>query len=129
MPKKVIQTAEAGPPLGAYSQGFQAGDFVYVTGCGPIDPTTGTVKGETIEEQTTLAIDNVEAILRAAGASLADTVKATVHLQDTSEFPRFNAVYAARFPEPRPARTTVGSDMNQVPGMRVEIDVIAYVGP
>jgi 2-iminobutanoate/2-iminopropanoate deaminase len=129
MPKKVIHTAKAGPPLGAYSQGFRAGDFVYVTGCGPIDPETGTVKGETIEEQTGVAIDNIEAILHAGGASLDDVVKATVHLQDTSEFQRFNAVYAARFVEPRPVRTTVGSDMSQVPGMRLEIDVIAYLGP
>jgi len=129
MPKQVIQTPDAGPPLGAYSQGYRAGDFVYVTGCGPIDPKTGTVAGETIEEQTDVAISNIEAILKAGGATLADVVKATVHLADTSLFPRFNATYAKRFPEPRPARTTVGSDMGQVPGMQVEIDVVAYTGP
>jgi len=129
MPKQVIQTDEAGPPLGAYSQGYRAGDFVYVTGCGPIDPGTGKVAGETIEQQTDVAISNIEAILKAGGATLADVVKATVHLSDTSLFPRFNATYASRFPEPRPARTTVGSNMEQVPGMQVEIDVVAYTGP
>ena len=128
MPKQVIQTDKAGPPLGAYSQGYRAGDFVFVTGCGPIDPATATVKGETIEEQTEVVIDNIEAILEAGGATLADVVKATVHLADETEFPRFNEVYARRFPEPRPVRTTVGSGMRQVPGMRVEIDVTAYVG-
>jgi len=129
MPKQVIRTDEAGPPLGAYSQGIRAGDFIFVTGCGPIAPETGKLKGETIEEQTEVVIDNLEKILSAAGASLADVVKATVHLADPSEFARYNDVYARRFPEPRPARTTVGSDLSAVPGMRLEIDVTAYVGP
>ena len=128
MPKQVIQTDAASPPLGAYSQGWRAGDFIFVTGCGPIDPS-GSVKGSTIEEQTDVVIDNLEEILRAAGATLADVVKTSVHLLDTSEFPRFNEVYARRFAEPRPARTTVGSDLRQVPGMRVEIEATAYVGP
>lgn len=128
MPKQVIQTDKAGPPLGAYSQGIRAGDFVFVTGCGPIDPATGEVRGETVEEQTDLVISNIEAILEAGGATLADVVQATVHLLDETEFPRFNAVYARRFPEPRPVRTTVGSGLRQVPGIRVEINVTAYVG-
>jgi 2-iminobutanoate/2-iminopropanoate deaminase len=128
MPKQVIQTDKAGPPLGAYSQGIRAGDFVFVTGCGPIDPVTAQVKGETIEEQTEVVISNIEAILEAGGATLADVVQATVHLLDETEFPRFNAVYARRFAEPRPVRTTVGSGLRQVPGIRVEINVTAYVG-
>jgi 2-iminobutanoate/2-iminopropanoate deaminase len=128
MPKQVIQTDKAGPPLGAYSQGIRAGDFVFVTGCGPIDPVTAQVKGETIEEQTEVVIANIEAILEAGGATLHDVVQATVHLLDETEFPRFNAVYARRFPEPRPVRTTVGSGLRQVPGIRVEINVTAYVG-
>jgi 2-iminobutanoate/2-iminopropanoate deaminase len=125
MSKQVIQSSEGSPPLGAYSQGFRAGDFIFVSGTGPIGPD-GKVHGATIEEQTTLVIDNLEAVLHAAGAELGDCVKASVHLLDTAEFPRFNAIYAERFPEPQPVRTTVGSDLNQVPGMRVEIDVIAY---
>jgi reactive intermediate/imine deaminase len=128
MPKQVIRVEDAAPPLGAYSQGFRAGDFVFVTGCGPIDPQ-GVVRGESVEEQTSQVIDNLEAILGAAGATLADVVKTSVHLLDPTEFQRFNGVYAERFPEPRPARTTVGSDLRQLPGMRVEIDCIAYVGP
>ena len=128
MPKHPIQTDKAGPPLGAYSQGVRAGDFVFVTGCGPIDPATAQVTGETVEEQTEVVINNLEAILEAGGATLADVVKATVHLADETQFPRFNEVYARRFPEPRPARTTVGSGLRQVPGMLVEIDLIAYTG-
>lgn len=125
MTKQLIHSDEGSPALGAYSQGFRAGDFIFVSGTGPIGPD-GQVHGTTVEEQTELVIDNIEAVLRAAGAELSDCVKACVHLLDTGEFPRFNAVYARRFPEPRPVRTTVGSDLNQVPGMRVEIDVIAY---
>jgi 2-iminobutanoate/2-iminopropanoate deaminase len=129
MGKQIITTSDAGPPLGAYSQGVRAGDFVFVTGCGPIASDTGALKGDTIEEQTEVVIDNLEAILTAAGVTLADVVKATVHLTDPGEFSRFNEVYARRIPEPRPARTTVGSDLSAVENMRVEIDVIAYDGP
>jgi 2-iminobutanoate/2-iminopropanoate deaminase len=128
MAKHVIRTATAGPPLGAYSQGIRAGDFIFVSGCGPIDATTGNVRGETVEQQTNVVLDNITAILEAGGASLADVVKATVHLADETEFPSFNEVYAKRMPEPRPVRTTVGSGLRQVPGMLVEVDVIAYVG-
>ena len=128
MPKQIIQTSQAAPPLGAYSQAIRAGDFLFVTGCGPIDPQTAQVKGDTIEEQTEVVIDNLTRILEAGGATLADAVKVTVHLHDPAEFSRFNAVYARRFPEPRPARTTVGSNLGAVPGMRVEIDLIAYLG-
>lgn len=128
MPKHAIHTDKAGPPLGAYSQGIRAGDFLFVSGCGPIDPGTGEVRGETVEEQTELVISNLEAILEAGGATLADVVQSTVHLLDETEFPRFNAVYAARFPDPKPVRTTVGSGLRQVPGIRVEINVTAYLG-
>ena len=127
MPKQVIRTDDAAPPLGAYSQGMRAGDFIFVTGCGPIG-IDGTVTGDTVAEQTEVAINNIEAILKAGGATMADVVKATCHLLDATTFPEFNEVYARRFPEPRPVRTTVGSDMSQVPGMKVEIDVIAYLG-
>jgi 2-iminobutanoate/2-iminopropanoate deaminase len=70
-------------------------------------------------------LENVKLILEAAGASMADVVKATVHLSDLSLFPRYNTVYATYFPDPKPTRTTVGS---QLLGILVEIDVIAYVG-
>ena len=124
MGKRVIRSDQGAPPLGAYSQGWQAGGFVFVTGTGPIGPD-GKVRGDTIEDQTNVTI---EAVLAAAGATLADVVKASVHLSDTATFPRYNEVYQRRFQEPYPARTTVGSDLRQVPGMLIEIECIAYVG-
>ena len=125
MGKQQITTASGASPAGAYSQGIRAGDFVFVAGQGPLDPATGQVVGETIEEQTERTLENVKAILEAAGATLADVVKATVHLSDLELFPRYNEVYARYFPDPKPARTTVGSALL---GIMVEIDVIAYVG-
>jgi 2-iminobutanoate/2-iminopropanoate deaminase len=125
MPKQLIQPANGPRAGGAYSPGLRAGDFVFVAGQGPVDPATGKIVGETIEEQTAQTLENVKAILEAAGASMADVVKATVHLSDLSLFQRYNAVYATYFPDPKPVRTTVGS---QLLGFMVEIDVIAYVG-
>ncbi|HSH79066.1 MAG TPA: Rid family detoxifying hydrolase [Herpetosiphonaceae bacterium] len=125
MTKQLIQSAYAPAPAGAYSPGLRVGDFVFVAGQGPLDPATGEIVGDTIEEQTARTLENVKAILEAAGATMADVVKATVHLSDLSLFQRYNAVYATYFPEPKPVRTTVGS---QLLGIMVEIDVIAYVG-
>ena len=127
MAKYVIQTDKGAPPLGAYSQGWRAGDFIFVTGTGPIG-LDGKVKGTTIEEQTEQAIDNIEAILRADGAALENVVKATVHLSDANLFARYNEVYRRRFRAPNPARVTVGSDLHVVPGIMILIDAIAYVG-
>lgn len=127
MAKHVIQTEQGAPPRGAYSQGWRAGDFIFVTGSGPIAPD-GTVKGDTIEAQADLTIDNIETILKSEGATLDDVVKVTVHLMETTLFPRYNAVYARRFRKPYPVRTTVGSDLRVVPGMMIEMDAIAYVG-
>jgi 2-iminobutanoate/2-iminopropanoate deaminase len=122
----VIHSKRGAPPRGAYSQGWRAGDFIFVTGTGPNDPVTGNLVGDTIEQQTAQTIDNLSAILEADSASLGDVVKVTVHLNDPSLFARYNAVYAQRFPQPYPVRTTVGSDLGYSPGMLIEIDCIAY---
>jgi len=126
MAKYVIQTKCGQAPQGAYSQGWRAGDFIFVTGTGPVDPQRGALAGESIEEQTEQVITNMESVLAADGASLADVVKVTVHLSDTALFTRYNAVYARRFSAPYPVRTTVGSDLRQLPGMLIETDCIAY---
>ncbi|OLB37080.1 MAG: hypothetical protein AUH11_09660 [Acidobacteria bacterium 13_2_20CM_57_17] len=126
MAKYVIQSKRGAPPRGAYSQGWRAGDFIFVTGTGPLDPSTGNLVGDTIERQTAQTIDNISAILEADGASLHDVVKVNVHLSDTSLFSRYNSVYAERFSQPYPVRTTVGSDLGHTPGMLIEIDCIAY---
>lgn len=127
MAKYVIQSKKGAPPRGAYSQGWRAGDFIFVTGTGPIDPSTGELVGDNIERQTEQTIDNIVAVLEADGASLSDVVKVTVHLSDTGLFARYNAVYSRRFSQPYPVRTTVGSDLGHSPGMLIEIDCIAYM--
>ncbi len=110
---------------GTWSLGARAGDFIFVSGQGPLDPTTGKIVGETIEEQTARTLENIKAILAAAGATMADVVKVSAHLSDLALFDRYNRVYAGYFSDPKPARTTVGS---QLLGILVEIDAIAYVG-
>lgn len=111
--------------MGAYSPAIRAGDFIFVSGQVPRDPATGQIVGTTIEEQTQRVLENIKAILEAGGARLADVVKVSAHLSNLADFDGFNKVYASYFPDPKPARTTVGS---QLLGFLVEIDAIAYVG-
>ena len=125
MSKQQITTQAGASPVGAYSQGLRAGDFIFVSGQGPLDPATGQIVGANIEEQTARVLENIKAILEAGGASLADVVKVSAHLSDLSLFARYNQIYASYFPDPKPTRTTVGS---QLIGILVEIDAIAYVG-
>jgi reactive intermediate/imine deaminase len=125
MPKSQILTSNAPAPGGAYSQALRVGNFVYTAGMGPWHPSTKQVVGETIEEQTTQTLENIKAILEAAGLGMGNVVKTTVHLSDLSLFPRFNEAYARFFPDPKPVRTTVGSNLL---GILVEIDVVAYTG-
>jgi 2-iminobutanoate/2-iminopropanoate deaminase len=124
MPKQQISTTAGAPPAGAYSQGIRVGDFIFVAGQGPRDPVTGQI-GATIEEQTARTLENVKAVLAAGGATMADVVKVGAHLSDLALFERYNRVYATYFPDPKPVRTTVGSQLN---GIMVEIDAIAYMG-
>ena len=125
MPKQQIRTNSGASPVGAYSQGLRVGDFVFVSGQGPLDPVTGRIIGENIEEQTERVLENIKAILEAGGATMADVVKVSAHLSDLALFERYNKVYGSYFPDPKPTRTTVGS---QLMGILVEIDAIAYVG-
>jgi len=125
MPKQQITTKSGASPIGAYSQGLRAGDFIFVSGQGPLDPDTGQIVGDTVEEQTARVLENIKAILEAGGATMADVVKVTAHLSNLSLFERYNKVYSTYFPDPKPTRTTVGS---QLLGILVEIDAIAYVG-
>jgi len=108
-----------------YSPGLRVGNFVFVSGQVPRNPVTGKLVGETIEEQTAQVLENIKAILEAGGATMADVVKVSAHLSDLSLFERYNKVYVTYFPNPKPTRTTVGS---QLLGFLVEIDAIAYIG-
>ena len=125
--KEVIKTDKAPAAIGPYSQGYKAGDYIFVSGQGPLAPQTGKVKGDTIEEQTRQTLENIKAILQANGASMKDVVKVTVVLTDLSNFKPMNEVYKTFFSEPFPARITYGASL-ALTGMLVEIDAIAYVG-
>jgi 2-iminobutanoate/2-iminopropanoate deaminase len=122
MHKRRITTTKAPKPGGSYSEGLLVKDLVFVAGQGPLN-RRGEIVGDTIEEQTAATLDNIRAILEAGGASMADVVKATVHLRDLNLFDRYDAVYADYFPDPKPVRTTVGSSLLR--DMLIEIDVIA----
>ena len=126
MPKQQL-TIDTGatPPPSPYSLGLRVGDFIFVSGQVPRDPATGKIVGTTIEEQTKQVLENIKAILAAGGATMADVVKVSAHLSDLAFFEDYNKVYVTYFPDPKPVRTTVGS---QLLGFLVEIDAIAYVG-
>lgn len=126
MSKEKIHTGTAPLPSGAYSQAIKAGGFIFTAGLLPVNPLTRQIDAKTIEEQTIQVLENIQAILRSADAGMADVVKVSVYLSDLSHFPRFNEVYLRYIPDPKPARTTVGSQLS--PGVLVEIDATAYVG-
>ncbi|WP_182906243.1 Rid family detoxifying hydrolase [Microbispora sp. H13382] len=124
--KQEIRTAEGAPPIGPYSQGVVAGDFLYTSGMGPLDPRTGEVVGDDVAAQTHRTMRNLGAVLEAHGLTFDDVVKATVHLQHVKEdFAAFNEAYQTYFTRPYPVRTTVGSDLLDI---LVEIDFVAYTG-
>jgi 2-iminobutanoate/2-iminopropanoate deaminase len=108
---------------GAYSDAVLAGGFLFVSGQASVDFKTSKFILGTIEEETRRTLDNIKAIVEAAGATMEDIVKCTVHLSDINEFDRYNKVYATYFPGIKPARTTVQSVLAE--GIKVEIDCIA----
>ena len=111
---------------GPYSPGLAVGDLVFVSGQGPIGARPSDLVGTTIAEQTEATLRNVEQVLQAAGCSMNDCVKSTVHLRSMGDFDAMNAVYRRFFTEPYPTRTTVQSGLWG--GILVEIDVIAIRG-
>ena len=119
--RNAIFTRNASPGDGPYSQAIRSNGFVFVSGQGPLD-RNGQVVGATIEEQAERTLENVRAILEAAGCTMDDVVKVNVILADMGHFERFNSVYRTFFKEPMPARTCFGGTLD---GILVEIDVIA----
>lgn len=126
MSKTIIRTDHAPAAVGPYSQAVRVGNFVYTAGQIALDPGTGKMVEGTISEQTEQALQNLEAVLTAAGCSLSDVVKTTVFLQDMFEFGAMNAVYSKFFVEEPPARSAV--EVAALPlGAKVEIEGVAYL--
>ncbi len=117
-PSKAVNT-------GAYSAGVQVGNLLFVSGQGPLDLETGDVIHGTIEEETLLTLSHVQKIVEAAGGTIDNIVKCTVHLENIQDFDRYNAAYASFFSGVLPARTTVQSVLSD--GIKVEIDAIAVL--
>ncbi|WP_137290629.1 Rid family detoxifying hydrolase [Natronorubrum halophilum] len=119
-----ITTDEAPESIGPFSQAIRDGNRIYVSGQGPIDPESGNIVGDDIGEETARTLENVGAILEAAGSSLADIVKATVFVQDMDDYDAINEVYGEYMSEPYPARSAVQVEDLPV-DIGVEIEVIA----
>nr|WP_295924545.1 Rid family detoxifying hydrolase [uncultured Dyadobacter sp.] len=113
---------DPGFATGAYSDGILADGFLFVSGQAAVDFKTSQFVLGTIEEETTRTLDNIAAIIKAAGGSMENVVKCTAHLSDINDFDRYNAVYATYFPGIKPARTTVQSVLAE--NIKVEIDCI-----
>src|SRR5437016_274923 len=110
-------------PVGAYSPGVRAGDFIFVSGQVPRDPRTGELVGADVEGQTRQVVANVANVLSAAGAGLADVVSVIVYLENADDWGRFNAVYREIMPQPYPTRTALGASLR---GILVEMSAVAY---
>jgi 2-iminobutanoate/2-iminopropanoate deaminase len=124
MAREFIKTQNAPQPLGPYSQGIKTGDFLFVSGQGPIDPKTGKMVELDIEKQTRQVLQNIKAIVEAGGFSLMDVVKVSIFLKNASDFQKMNEVYKTFFQEKPPTRTTLQAEF-VAPGMLIEVEAIA----
>ena len=123
--KEVISTNNAPAAVGAYSQAVKTGNLLFCSGQIALDPASGVLKGEDIEAQTEQVMQNISALLAAAGATFDDVVKTTCFLADINDFAKFNEVYAKYFTS-KPARSCVA--VSVLPkGALVEVEVTAVV--
>ena len=121
---KIIQTDKAPEAIGPYSQAVRAGNLLFLSGQIPLDPATGEVVEGDIATQTRRVLDNLKAVLEAAGLSLASVVKTTVYLKDLNDFQEMNGVYGEYLGKNPPARATV--EVSALPkGAGVEIEAVA----
>ena len=126
MKKEIINTEKAPAALGPYSQAIKAGNTIYVSGQIPLIPETMEIISDDVQEQTKQSLENVKAVLEAAGATLNDVVKASVFIKDMNDFAKINEIYATYFTENNPARACV--EVARLPkDVKVEIVVIAVV--
>lgn len=125
--KDRVHTDDAPKAIGPYSQAIKANGFIFASGQIPLDPATMQIVEGGIREQTERVMNNLEAVLQAAGSSLEGVVKTTVFLKDLTDFAEMNEVYGSFFKQTPPARSTV--EVARLPrDVRVEIDVIALEG-
>jgi reactive intermediate/imine deaminase len=122
--RKPVLSQEAPQPSGGYSQGIVAGGFLYLAGQGPFD-ASGERVGETVAEQVRQVLENLDAVARAAGGSLRNAVRCGMYISDMRHFDEMDAEYRRFFDEPRPARTTIQSDLV---GFDVEGDAVVWLG-
>jgi 2-iminobutanoate/2-iminopropanoate deaminase len=125
MTRRAISSDRAPAALGPYSQAIAAGGFVFCSGTAGIDPTTGAAP-DGIEAQTEQALQNLAAVLEAAGAGMADLVKITIFYADVADFATLNEVYARHMPDPPPARCAP-ANVALPRGLLVSIDAIAVL--
>jgi 2-iminobutanoate/2-iminopropanoate deaminase len=125
--RETIATDGAPAAIGPYSQAVRAGNFLFLSGQIGLDPASGKMVPGGVREQTARVLENMKAVLAAAGLGINDVVKANVYMKDLSAFGEMNAVYAEVFKEPYPARAAVG--VKDLPkGALVEIEAIAMAG-
>jgi len=123
---QLVQTEGAPAAIGPYSQAIVHGGLIYTAGQIPLDPATGEIVGGDVRDHTVRVLENLDAVLRAAGGSLRSVIKTTVFLRDLNDFAAMNEVYARYFGEHRPARSTV--QVARLPrDSTVEIEVVAAV--
>ncbi len=124
MKKEIISTDKAPQAIGPYSQGVRGGGFVFFSGQIPLVPASGELRAGDIVAQTEQVMENIAAVLAAAGLTFAAVVKSTIYLTDLATFAKVNEVYGRRFPADPPARSTV--EVKGLPrGAQVEIEVVA----
>lgn len=124
--KKKIHTDRAPAAIGPYSQAIQAGNTIYISGQIPVDPATGNIDAADIAGQTKQSLENIKAILEAAGIGMSSVVKTTVLLADINDFGAMNEVYKTYFAEPFPARAAFQA-ANLPKDSKVEIEAIAVL--
>lgn len=126
MGKIEITQSDKAVSTGAYSAGVLKNGMLFISGQGPLNLSTGEVIHGTIEEETLLTLSHIKKVIEAAGGTIDDIMKCTVHLESIEDFDRFNKAYGSFFSGIRPARTTVQSVLSD--GIKIEIDAIAMIG-
>jgi reactive intermediate/imine deaminase len=122
--RRAVRSADAPEAIGPYSQALQVGELLFCSGQIPLDPATGELAGGDFRSQARQVLNNLAAVLDAAGMGFADVVRTTVYLTDLADFPVLNELYAEHLSEPYPARVTVG--VASLPrGARIEMDLVA----